>query len=153
MNGDTLWTQVGTSNPVNAYAHFLPATDGTWITSTDSAVIIIDERANYARLPNPAVRLGRHVVHMHDVIRSAHGGYLSAGTYTPVQTSFLSVARFDDDGALLWNLPRDSADTQYDSGPPRLIETADGGFVVAGHTQGYPGGNHQIWLVKFASQK
>ncbi len=99
---------------------------------------------------------------MGELIATADGGYaftgwaLSgdgdlSGHHEPDYTSDVWVVKLDADGTLSWqkNLGGSGADQAE-----CIIQTSDGGYAVAGHTQSSDGdvvgqhGNWDIWVVK-----
>ncbi|WP_232074256.1 hypothetical protein [Spirosoma aureum] len=83
------------------------------------------------------------------------GGYVAVGyTYSTLYNkesyNFL-IVRVDEDGNVLWQKTLGGSSTEYVSA---VVQSADGGFVVAGHTDSNDGdvsGNHGLadgWVVK-----
>jgi hypothetical protein len=78
------------------------------------------------------------------------GGYVVAG-YT---TSFgfgndeLLIMRLAADGTVSWQ--KTYGGIQYDSAY-EIMETSDGGYIVAGKTTSFGSGDHDFWLMKLSS--
>jgi hypothetical protein len=84
------------------------------------------------------------------VIETADGGFLLAGGtgFLSIELGDMWLIKTDRNGAEQWNRT---------FGGPRLdwaesvIETADGGFLLAGYTRSYGAGDADMWLVKTTS--
>jgi hypothetical protein len=81
------------------------------------------------------------------LVRTSDGGYAMAG-YTYSYGDFKGdswLVKTDANGILQWN--KTYGGTQYD-GADALVETADGGYALAGSTSSYGAGAVDFWLVK-----
>ncbi|MFQ5977997.1 MAG: hypothetical protein ACE5OZ_07710 [Candidatus Heimdallarchaeota archaeon] len=88
----------------------------------------------------------------HTVIETFNGGYLAAGSLS-VDSSIneespqvdVWVVKTDKNGIEEWN--RTYGGTEADVAES-VIETADGGFLLAGYTESLGAGDRDMWLVK-----
>ncbi len=84
------------------------------------------------------------------IIQTADGGYALAG-YTfsfGAGQNDVYIVKLDSSGTLQWN--RTVGGTNYDYGQS-IIQTADGGYAVAGYTQSFGAGNYDTYIVKLDS--
>jgi predicted secreted protein len=81
------------------------------------------------------------------LVQTADGGYALAG----ITSSFGAgggdfwLVKTDANGTMQWNQTYGGAITDYASA---LVQTADGGYALAGFTGSFGAGNHDFWLVK-----
>jgi len=81
------------------------------------------------------------------LVQTADGGYALAGgtdSFGAGGHDFWLV-RTDADGTMMWN--RTYGGTDVD-GAYALLQTADGGYALAGRTNSFGAGNEDFWLVK-----
>jgi len=81
---------------------------------------------------------------------TADGGYLVAGTVRP-SSGFIDqdiwLLRINSDGSIVWQMAYGGPD--FDGWQSLALEpTADGGFVVAGSTASFRGGEMDAWVLK-----
>jgi hypothetical protein len=84
------------------------------------------------------------------VQQTADGGYAFAGYYfqNTVYTERAWLVKTDSAGATQWNKIY-GPDVQYSNRYFRSFQqTSDGGFIAAGNTNQFNGGDNSIWLVK-----
>jgi len=82
----------------------------------------------------------------HAVAQTADGGFVVTGwNYFTQEYDDLWLFRTDASGDTLWNRTFDGLDDEQGWS---VQQTADGGFVVAGHTWSYGAGNSDVWLIK-----
>jgi hypothetical protein len=84
------------------------------------------------------------------VQQTADGGYAFAGYYfqNTVYTERAWLVKTDSAGAVQWNKIY-GPDVQYSNRYFRSFQqTSDGGFIAAGDTNEFNGGDNSIWLVK-----
>jgi len=84
------------------------------------------------------------------VQQTADGGYALAGYYfqNTVYTERAWLVKTDSSGSLLWNKIY-GPDVEYsDRYFYSFQQTSDGGFIAAGSTNDFNGGDNSIWLVK-----
>jgi hypothetical protein len=89
-------------------------------------------------------------VEAHAVIETSDGGYLVVGSLKfgdPYQSDVWLV-KTDNNGNELWN--QTFGGTGWDEARS-VIETADGGFLLAGRTDSFGAGDADMWLIKTAS--
>ena len=85
-----------------------------------------------------------------DVQQTADGGYAFAGYYfqNTVYTERAWLVKTDSAGNVQWNKIY-GPDVQYSDRYFRSFQqTGDGGFIAAGNTNQFNGGDTSIWLVK-----
>jgi hypothetical protein len=83
----------------------------------------------------------------YSVVETSDGGFAVSGATRSYGAGDPDVwlVKTDVDGNALWNQTFGGAD--YDYGYS-VVETSDGGYVIAGHTDSYGAGNADVWLVK-----
>jgi hypothetical protein len=83
----------------------------------------------------------------YSVVETSDGGYAIAGsTYSYGSgESDVWLVKTDAAGTLQWN--QTYGDTNIDFGQS-VVETIDGGYVVAGWTDSFGAGGRDVWLVK-----
>jgi hypothetical protein len=81
------------------------------------------------------------------LVQTADGGYALAGSTYSFGAGYFDfwLVRTDAGGTLLWN--RTCGGANFDLGPS-LVQTADGGYALAGSTSSYGSGNYDAWLIK-----
>lgn len=86
----------------------------------------------------------------YDVVQSTDGGYLITGITNSydVGNDDAFLVKYDSAGTLLWS--RVWGGTNYDSSSA-VIQTNDGGYVIAGNTNSYGAGTNDGFLVKYSS--
>jgi hypothetical protein len=80
------------------------------------------------------------------VIQTSDGGYALTGETTSYGTGGdFWLVKTDSSGTVQWNQTYGGAsgDVAYS-----LVQTGDGGYALAGHTESYGAGNYDVWLVK-----
>ncbi|MEO0211993.1 MAG: hypothetical protein ABIN66_09115 [candidate division WOR-3 bacterium] len=87
----------------------------------------------------------------HSIVRTADGGYAVAGcTFQMSNYNYaLRVLKLNSDGTLSW--ARTFGGGTGDDHPWSIIQTTDGGFVVAGYTTSFGAGGHDVIVLKLAS--
>lgn len=78
------------------------------------------------------------------------GGYIVAGDrgwYDPAGHDFL-IIKLTFDGAVEWSKTFGGS---FDDYPSSILQTAEGGYIVAGATASYGAGDSDIWILKLAS--
>jgi hypothetical protein len=84
----------------------------------------------------------------YDIVQDQKGGFVLAGfTHSfGVGTPNYWLIKTDSVGNMEWNKTYGGANTDY---AKSVIQTDDGGYVVAGHTDSFSRfGDHDIWLIK-----
>jgi hypothetical protein len=83
----------------------------------------------------------------YSVVETADGGYAIAGSTYSFGAGKVDVylVRTDSAGNMLWN--KTYGGTNEDAGCS-VVETADGGYAIAGSTNSSGAGAHDFWLVK-----
>ncbi len=85
------------------------------------------------------------------LIQTVDGGYALAGRTESYGAGKIDIwlVKTDAQGIMQWN--RTFGGSASDS-PSSLLQTMDGGFLIAGHTHSYGAGFSDIWLVKTDAQ-
>ncbi len=138
MYSDTVCSLVRTSDDGYAMAgsRFAPAVRDFWVVKTDSAGNVEWERTYGGVQSEKASSL----------VQTLDGGYAIAGYTMPSggKTDFWLV-KIDSTGNMEWN--RTYGGFEQDIAHS-LVQTADGGYALAGHTYSFGGGECDAWLVK-----
>jgi hypothetical protein len=82
------------------------------------------------------------------LVQTSDGGYAMAGWTNGsygIGDEDLWLVKTDSSGNQLWNKTYGGAGGDY---PHSIIQTSDGGFAIAGHTNSYGAGGEDFWLVK-----
>jgi parallel beta-helix repeat protein len=81
------------------------------------------------------------------VVQTVDGGYAIAGTTHPygAGSNDFWLVKTDSTGNHLWNKTYGGTDSDY---AQSVVETSDGGYAIAGHTDSFGAGNSDFWLVK-----
>jgi len=80
-------------------------------------------------------------------VRASDGGYVLAGYTESFGAGFADVwlVKTDSSGIMQWNKTFGGPDLDYAN---CIIQTCDGGYALAGHTESYGAGGGDIWLIK-----
>jgi hypothetical protein len=84
------------------------------------------------------------------VVQTSDGGYVLAGTAYNYSSPLLRTAwllKTDSVGNHLWNKTYGDA-TAFDSVFSSVVQTSDGGYILAGATNSFGFGGYDFWLVK-----
>jgi parallel beta-helix repeat protein len=84
---------------------------------------------------------------LRDLVQTVDGGYAFAGitwSFGAGGQDFLLV-RTDANGNIKWSQTYGGIGNERASA---LLQTSDGGYVIAGHTTSFGAGNYDVWLVK-----
>jgi hypothetical protein len=89
---------------------------------------------------------GPNIDQGYSVVQTGDGGYAIAGRTNSygVGNDFWLV-KTDSSGTVQWN--QTYGGPNYEEGHS-IVQTSDGGYAVAGHTNSYGAGDYDIWLVK-----
>jgi len=90
------------------------------------------------------------------MVQTSDGGYALAGymQYSDVRVSdFLVITRgpdfwlvkTDSNGNMIWNQTYGGKENEY---AYSVVQTTDGGYAIAGHTNSFGAGGYDFWLVK-----
>ena len=156
--GDTLWTKTYGGNDLDQAASIQLTTDGGFIISgwtrsfgagfTD--VWLIKTDANGDTLWTKTYGGVEGDVGWH-VVQTSDGGYGIAG-YTSSNSAgsedFLLI-RTDSEGDTIWTR---TFGGNLDDRAWSLDTTADGGFIMIGHTWSFGSGNEDVWLIRVNSE-
>ena len=89
------------------------------------------------------------LVSAYSLVQTTDGGYALAGTYSlPHELHDLYCVKTDSDGEMQWNITYGG--TSEDNAIS-LVQTADGGYALAGNTQSFGAGGEDFWLVKLGA--
>jgi hypothetical protein len=84
------------------------------------------------------------------IIQSSDGGYVVAGqTYSPGAGGDIYVVKLDSSGNVQW---AKTIGGSGGDGANSIIQSSDGGYVVAGLTRSFGAGNEDIYVVKLDSE-
>ncbi len=82
------------------------------------------------------------------VLQTGDGGYVAVGSsnsYSADSTGDIWLIKVDENGGLQWI--RTYGGTMWDEGKS-IEETDDGGFIIAGYTNSFTIGDHDVYLVR-----
>jgi hypothetical protein len=86
------------------------------------------------------------------VIQTSDGGYATAGTTNFNDTKNFWLVKTDANGNVMWNQAYGAGPgidgASSDNSAESIVQTADGGYVLAGNTFTYGAGASDAWLVK-----
>ena len=84
---------------------------------------------------------------LHSLVLTSDGGYALVGETNSFSDGMADawLVKTDANGNMEWYKTYGGTNYEY---PASLVETSDGGFVFAGVTFSYGGGNSDFWLVK-----
>ena len=83
------------------------------------------------------------------IIQSNDGGYVVAGMYSfGERHSNFYVVKLDSSGNVLWTKTIGGSDYDF---AYSIIQSSDGGYVVAGYTESFGAGGYDFYLVKLDS--
>lgn len=84
----------------------------------------------------------------HGIVKASGGGYALAGRMilsSDLSDDDMVLAITDANGVMLWNKTWGGKDPDYGVS---MVQTADGGYAIAGETQSFGAGNTDFYLVK-----
>ena len=82
----------------------------------------------------------------HSLVQTSDGGYAIGGRhFTDLRQGDFWLIKTDLYGNMEWNKTYGGFD---DEGPAFVVQTGDGGYVLAGNTESYGSGGPDFWLVK-----
>jgi len=155
LNGDTIWTK--------SYNHFISLICNSVIPTTDGGYLLAGYKSNTASLASRDIYViktdavgdtlwtkvygGNLDDNANSVIQTADGGYLITGETKSFGAGGIDVyvIKTDAIGDTLWTQTYGGAN--HDAGNS-VIQTADGGYLIAGHTRSFTSGNANAYLVK-----
>jgi len=84
---------------------------------------------------------------IHDMCQTSDGGYAMSGTTESFGAGGTDayLVKTDADGNLEWNMTYGGAG---DENGRTIVQTADGGYTITGHTDSYGAGGFDAWLIK-----
>jgi prepilin-type N-terminal cleavage/methylation domain-containing protein len=84
------------------------------------------------------------------IIQTSDGGYAVTGNTDSYGAGGydMFLAKYDSTGTLSWSRTWGGPGTEYGIS---LMQTADGGYIIAGHTTSYGSGSYDIFLAKYDS--
>jgi uncharacterized delta-60 repeat protein len=87
----------------------------------------------------------------HSIIQSSDGGYVVAGRTRSFGAGYddFYVVKLDSEGNVMWTktIGGSLTDIAYS-----IVQSSDGGYIVAGYTQSFGAGNYDIYVVKLDSE-
>jgi hypothetical protein len=83
----------------------------------------------------------------HSVQKTKDGGYILAGTTRSYGAGGADawLIKIDSKGNELWNK---TFGGKADDGANSVQQTSDGGYILAGYTESYGAGKHDVWLIR-----
>ena len=83
----------------------------------------------------------------YSLIQTSDGGYAIAGSTSSYGSGMYDIwfIKTDSSGNMEWNETFGGSDWDQASS---VIQTSDGGYVIAGYTRSYGGGGEDMWLIK-----
>jgi hypothetical protein len=89
---------------------------------------------------------GDHHDGCNSLVQTANGGFALAGSTSSFGTGGdFWLVRTDANGDSLWSRTYGGQDYDYCNS---LLQTADGGFALAGVTESFGAGDHDFWMVR-----
>lgn len=82
------------------------------------------------------------------VVQTSDGGYAIAGVTNSTGGEYISLIKTDPSGTLTWSKVYGSATSGSDASAASLLQTSDGGFILAGYTSNYGAGSDDFYLLK-----
>ncbi|XES78034.1 MAG: nitrous oxide reductase family maturation protein NosD [Candidatus Bathyarchaeia archaeon] len=154
-NGNELWNQSYTELTVNS---MLPAPDGGFIfagsASTTHDAALSDSDFALAKVTSSGTLQWNKTYgdagddYAVSVVQTLDGGYALAGTTTsfdPEGESNMWLVKTDSEGNMQWDKAFGGLG---DSAAYSVIQTNDGGYVLAGDTNAFGLGRYDAWLIK-----
>lgn len=80
-------------------------------------------------------------------IQRTGNGFIVAGE----RSSDFWVLRLGNDGSIIWQNTYGGNNNEYTGTNAAIQQTADGGFIVAGHTHSFGAGSSDFWVLKLTS--
>jgi hypothetical protein len=116
---------------------WVPVDDDFWLVKTDASGVA-QWNQTYG---------GMDLDYAASVLQTADGGFVLAGTTDPYGAgdSDFWLVKTDASGVAQWNQTYGGTGDDW---APSVLQTADGGFVLAGTTTSYGAGETDMWLVK-----
>jgi len=156
--GDTLWTrQYGGENRWEGSMSIIQTDDGYLFTGYKSTDGLNGKDVWLVKINSQGDTLwtqtygGSGWEEGSSLINTVDGGFLIAGTTTSFGAGYPDywLIKTDSEGDTLWT--HAYGGTAFDDGKS-VIQTIDGGYLVAGHTYSFGAGLWDIWLIKTDSQ-
>ena len=155
-NGDTVWTKIIGGNGIDDARDIQQTTDGGYIVagSTDSygsgELYLIktdaDGNTQWAR------RYGGHDYDYGNCVRqTSDGGFVATG-YTwvgPDGWYDVFLVKTNENGNTMWTASYGGSQDEHGHS---VLETSDGGYVIAGATRSYGEGAGDVWLIKVGGE-
>jgi hypothetical protein len=147
---DNKWNKVWSKNfNKKAIYSVTQATDGGYIIVGqtlpfgDGWIMKIDKNGNkkWEKILNEEIRVN-------SIVKTQDGGYIAVGYEVPGGCigKDLWIAKFDRNGNQIWSKALGGGE---DDSANSVIQTRDGGYIVAGYTQSKSSGKNDVWIVKF----
>ena len=88
--------------------------------------------------------------HVYSIIQISDGSFVLAGEFSPIGVSpyDMYIVKLNSSGSIQWT--RTVGGTGYDKANS-VVQSTDGGFILAGYTNSFGAGNNDFYIVKLNS--
>jgi hypothetical protein len=154
-NGDTMWTKVygGTEldiglsiREISDHSGYILVGETTSFGSGDYNIYVLRTDANGDSLWfKPIGEPGDE--HGYSIYEASSGRYIIAGSKRPIAATSHDayLLQMDDAGETIWE---ETYGGLQDDQARSVVETSDGGYIVAGYSNSYNAGNYDAYLLK-----
>ncbi len=150
-NGDLLWSRtLGVDSVAEGAYDVVPAADGGWVIlgwagRPDAVPLLVKTDAEGNEVWSRTLSLG-YDTELFSISPADDGGFVLAGqTWTPDSGGKVLLVKTDAEGQVQWS--RTLGGASWDVGRD-VQQTADGGYIIAGHTWSFGAGKTDAYLLK-----